>query len=68
LSLADSNGWDLTWLADEGVSGGVPPELRKCCFYDARQGLATVDRPHGARARGGAVSFAPALESVPFWT
>jgi len=21
--------WDLTWLADEGVSGAVPPESRK---------------------------------------
>jgi hypothetical protein len=21
---------DLTWLADEGVSGAVPPESRKC--------------------------------------
>jgi DNA invertase Pin-like site-specific DNA recombinase len=27
--VAESNGWDLTWLADEGVSGGVPPESRK---------------------------------------
>jgi hypothetical protein len=27
--VAKSNGWDLTWLADEGVSGGVPPECRK---------------------------------------
>jgi DNA invertase Pin-like site-specific DNA recombinase len=27
--VAESNGWDLTWLADEGVSGAVPPESRK---------------------------------------
>jgi DNA invertase Pin-like site-specific DNA recombinase len=27
--LAVGNGWNLTWLADEGVSGGVPPESRK---------------------------------------
>ena len=27
--VAESNGWDLTWLADEGVSSGVPPESRK---------------------------------------
>ena len=27
--VAESNGWDLTWLADEGVSGRVPPESRK---------------------------------------
>jgi putative DNA-invertase from lambdoid prophage Rac len=26
--VAESNGWDLTWLADEGVSGAVPPESR----------------------------------------
>jgi DNA invertase Pin-like site-specific DNA recombinase len=24
-AVAETNGWDLTWLADEGVSGGVPP-------------------------------------------
>ena len=27
--LAESTNWKLTWLADEGVSGGVPPESRK---------------------------------------
>jgi hypothetical protein len=27
--VAESNGWDLTWLADEGVSGRVPPESPK---------------------------------------
>jgi hypothetical protein len=27
--IAQANGWDLTWLADEGVSGAVPPESRK---------------------------------------
>src|SRR4029453_8296935 len=27
--VAESNGWDLTWLADEGVSGAVPPKSRK---------------------------------------
>ena len=27
--LAESNSWKLIWLADEGVSGGVPPESRK---------------------------------------
>jgi DNA invertase Pin-like site-specific DNA recombinase len=27
--VAESNGWDLSWLADEGVSGAVPPESRK---------------------------------------
>jgi len=27
--VAEGNGWDLTWLADEGVSGGVPPESRR---------------------------------------
>lgn len=26
---ADANGWDMTWLADEGVSGGIAPEGRK---------------------------------------
>lgn len=26
---ADANGWDMTWLADEGVSGGVAPEARR---------------------------------------
>ena len=27
--LAESNSCKLIWLADEGVSGGVPPEPRK---------------------------------------
>jgi DNA invertase Pin-like site-specific DNA recombinase len=27
--VAESNGWDLIWLADEGVSGAVPPKSRK---------------------------------------
>jgi DNA invertase Pin-like site-specific DNA recombinase len=27
--VAESNGWDLSWLADEAVSGAVPPESRK---------------------------------------
>ena len=27
--IAETNGWDLTWLADEGVSGAVRPESRK---------------------------------------
>jgi Resolvase, N terminal domain len=26
--LADSNGWEMAWLADEGVSGAVSPEER----------------------------------------
>lgn len=26
---ADAHGWDMTWLADEGVSGGVAPEERR---------------------------------------
>ena len=24
--VAESNGWDLTWLSDEGVSGAVSPK------------------------------------------
>src|SRR5690606_5091948 len=28
-SYADVRGWDMTWLEDEGVSGGVAPEDRK---------------------------------------
>jgi DNA invertase Pin-like site-specific DNA recombinase len=28
-SLADRKGWDMAWLADEGVSGAVSPEERK---------------------------------------
>jgi hypothetical protein len=28
-SLADSNGWEMAWLADEGGSGAVSPEERK---------------------------------------
>ncbi len=27
--VAESNGWDLTWLADEGVYGAVPQESPK---------------------------------------
>jgi DNA invertase Pin-like site-specific DNA recombinase len=27
--VAEANGRELTWLADEGVSGAVPPESRK---------------------------------------
>jgi DNA invertase Pin-like site-specific DNA recombinase len=27
--VAEANGWEMTWLADEGVSGAVPPESRK---------------------------------------
>jgi DNA invertase Pin-like site-specific DNA recombinase len=27
--VAETNGWEMTWLADEGVSGAVPPESRK---------------------------------------
>jgi DNA invertase Pin-like site-specific DNA recombinase len=27
--VAESNGWDLTWLADEGVSGAAPPRVAK---------------------------------------
>jgi DNA invertase Pin-like site-specific DNA recombinase len=27
--LAEGTSWKLTWLADEGVSGGLPPESRK---------------------------------------
>jgi DNA invertase Pin-like site-specific DNA recombinase len=27
--IAEANGWEVTWLADEGVSGSVPPESRK---------------------------------------
>jgi hypothetical protein len=27
--IAQSNGWDLTWLAGERVSGAVSPESRK---------------------------------------
>jgi Resolvase, N terminal domain len=27
--IAESNGWDLTWLAGDGVSGAVSPESRK---------------------------------------
>ena len=23
--VAESNGWEMMWLADEGVSGAVPP-------------------------------------------
>ena len=26
--VADANGWEMMWLADEGVSGAVPPESR----------------------------------------
>jgi DNA invertase Pin-like site-specific DNA recombinase len=26
---AETNGWEMMWLADEGVSGAVPPESRK---------------------------------------
>jgi DNA invertase Pin-like site-specific DNA recombinase len=29
VRVAETNGWDLTWLADEGVSAGVPPDPRK---------------------------------------
>ena len=28
-SFADSNGWEMARLADEGVSGAVSPEERK---------------------------------------
>jgi DNA invertase Pin-like site-specific DNA recombinase len=27
--VAEVNGWEMIWLADEGVSGAVPPESRK---------------------------------------
>jgi DNA invertase Pin-like site-specific DNA recombinase len=27
--VAEANGWEMTWLGDEGVSGAVPPESRK---------------------------------------
>ena len=27
--VAETNGWEMMWLADEGVSGAVPPESRK---------------------------------------
>jgi DNA invertase Pin-like site-specific DNA recombinase len=27
--VAEANGWEMMWLADEGVSGGVPPESRE---------------------------------------
>jgi DNA invertase Pin-like site-specific DNA recombinase len=27
--LAEANGWEMMWLADEGASGAVPPEARK---------------------------------------
>src|SRR4051812_15218533 len=27
--VADANGWEVMWLADEGVSGAVPPGSRK---------------------------------------
>ena len=27
--VAETNGWEMTWLADEGVSGPCPPESRK---------------------------------------
>jgi hypothetical protein len=26
--IAETHGWELTWLADEGVSGAVPLESR----------------------------------------
>src|SRR5512133_2081649 len=26
--VAEANGWDMMWLADEGISGAVPPESR----------------------------------------
>jgi DNA invertase Pin-like site-specific DNA recombinase len=26
--VAEANGWDMMWLADEGVSGAVAPESR----------------------------------------
>jgi hypothetical protein len=29
LRRSDSNGWEMAWLADEGVSGAVSPEERK---------------------------------------
>jgi len=27
--VAEADGWEMTWLADEGVSGTVPPESRR---------------------------------------
>ena len=27
--VAEANGWEMMWLADEGVSGAEPPESRK---------------------------------------
>jgi hypothetical protein len=27
--VAEANGWEMMWLADEGLSGAVPPESRK---------------------------------------
>ena len=27
--VAEANGWEMTWLADEGVSSAVPPESRR---------------------------------------
>jgi hypothetical protein len=49
--VADGNGWDLTWLADEGVSGAVPPESHK--RFKAALALLEVgeaDSGHAVRA------------------
>jgi DNA invertase Pin-like site-specific DNA recombinase len=27
--VAEANGWEMTWLPDEGLSGAAPPESRK---------------------------------------
>jgi DNA invertase Pin-like site-specific DNA recombinase len=27
--VTEANGWEMMWLADEGVSGAVPPGSRK---------------------------------------
>jgi DNA invertase Pin-like site-specific DNA recombinase len=27
--VAEASGWEMMWLADEGVSGALPPESRK---------------------------------------
>jgi hypothetical protein len=43
--LAEANGWEMTWLADEGVSGAVPPESRKR-FKAALALLEVGEAPH----------------------
>jgi DNA invertase Pin-like site-specific DNA recombinase len=45
--VAEANGWNLTWLADDGVSGAVPPESRKrfkasLALLDARESEALI--------------------------